>query len=242
MNDVQTATASKPRHLLRIATFAVILIGLFIATRFLPIGKYLTDFLEYVRSLGYLGYALFLVVYVAATVLMVPGLILTLGAGFVFGLLRGTILVSLSSVLGAVLAFLVGRYFARSFVEQKAQDYPKFAAVDRAVEDSGFKMVLLTRLSPLFPFNALNYLFGVTNVRLRDYFLASWIGMLPGTIMYVYFGTLAKNLADLARGKYEGGTAEKVFLVAGLLVTIGVTVYVTRLARTAIREHIDENA
>ncbi|MEQ8208474.1 MAG: TVP38/TMEM64 family protein [Lacipirellulaceae bacterium] len=241
MKDERTVRQTKPRHLLRIATFAVILIALFVATRFLPIGKYLTDFLEYVRALEFLGYALFLVVYVAATVLMVPGLILTLGAGFVFGLLRGTILISLSSVLGAVLAFVVGRYFARGFVEQKAQDYPKFAAVDRAVEDAGFKMVLLTRLSPLFPFNALNYLFGVTNVKLRDYFLASWIGMFPGTIMYVYFGTLAKNLADLARGKYEGGTAEKLFLVAGLLVTIGVTFYVTKLARKAIRDRIDEN-
>jgi len=224
---------------IRVAILAAVLVALFTASRFLPIAEYLGSFLEYVRSLGVWGMVLFVAVYIAATVFMVPGTILTLGAGLLFGLLRGTIAVSVGSVLGAVLAFWVARYFARSFVEQKAQKYPKFAAVDRAVEQSGFKMVLLTRLSPVFPFNALNYLFGVTNVRLRDYFLASWFGMLPGTIMYVYFGTLAKSITALARGEYQGGTAEKVFLVLGLAVTILVTVYVTKIARSAIKNHLE---
>jgi uncharacterized membrane protein YdjX (TVP38/TMEM64 family) len=97
---------------------------------------------------------------------------------------------------------------------------------------------LLTRLSPAFPFNVLNYLFSVTSVRFRDYFVASWIGMLPGTLMYVYFGTAIKNLADLAAGRFEGGTLQKVLLVVGLVATVAVTVYITKLARMAIRDYV----
>ena len=214
--------------------------GLFLAFQFLPVTELLGQFLEYVRSLGPWGPLLLGCVYVVATVLMVPGLILTLGAGFLFGLVVGTITVSIASVAGAVCAFLVGRNFARKLVEEKAADFPRFGAVDRAVEQAGFKIVLLTRLSPVFPFNALNYLFSITKVRLRDYFLASWIGMLPGTVMYVYFGKAAKSLTDLARGEYSGGMAEKLFLGVGLAVTILVTVYITRLARQAIREYLPE--
>ncbi len=214
------------------------IVALAAAFKFLPVNDYLARFFEYVQSSGVWGPVLLAVVYVLATIVMVPGLILTLGAGFAFGIVKGTIAVSVGSVLGATAAFLIGRTVARSFVEQKVAEFPKFAAVDRAVQTSGFKIVLLTRLSPAFPFNVLNYLFSITSVRTRDYFLASWIGMLPGTLMYVYFGTAIKNLADLVGGRFEGGMGQKILLVVGLLATVIVTVYITKLARTAIREHV----
>jgi len=230
--------SNRPAARLKLVVFGLALAGLFFALKFLPLNAYLGNFFEKIQSLGVWGPVLLAVAYVLATVLMVPGTILTLGAGFAFGLVQGTLAVSIGSTLGALLAFLVGRTAARDFVEQKAKQFPKFAAVDRAVEQAGFKIVLLTRLSPAFPFNVLNYLFSITRVRTRDYFLASWIGMIPGTIMYVYFGTAVKNLADLVNGDFEGGMGQKVLLGVGLLATIAVTIYVTRLARAAIREYV----
>jgi len=222
----------------KLVLFALVIVGLSMAFKFLPLNEYLGSFFQTIQSLGVWGPALLAAAYVVSTVLMVPGTILTLGAGFAFGVVTGTVAVSIGSVLGALLAFLVGRTMVRDFVEQKVKQFPKFAAVDQAVEKAGFKIVLLTRLSPVFPFNALNYLFSITKVRTRDYFLASWIGMLPGTIMYVYFGTAVKNIADLIGGRFEGGTSQKVLLGVGLLATVVVTVYVTRVARSAIREFV----
>jgi len=226
----------------KLVVFVVALIGLFLAFKFLPLNEYLGSFFESIKSLGVWGPVLLAGAYIVATVMMVPGTILTLGAGFAFGLTVGAIAVSIGSTLGALFAFLVGRNMARDFVEQKASQFPKFAAVDQAVQRAGFKIVLLTRLSPAFPFNVLNYLFSITKVRTRDYFLASWIGMLPGTIMYVYFGTAIKSLADLAAGRFEGGNSQKILLGVGLLATVGVTVYITRLARAAIREYVPSEA
>jgi uncharacterized membrane protein YdjX (TVP38/TMEM64 family) len=163
-----------------------------------------------------------------------PGSVLTLGAGAVFGLVKGAVLVSVAATLGATAAFLVGRYLAREWVAGKVERYPRFAAIDRAVAREGWKIVGLTRLSPVFPFNVLNYAFGLTRVSLRDYFFASWIGMMPGTVMYVYVGSLAGDLAALGAGSRARTPVEWTLYVVGLLATVAVTVYVTRLARAAL--------
>jgi uncharacterized membrane protein YdjX (TVP38/TMEM64 family) len=228
----------KNANAIKLSVLVALVVGLFLAFRYLPLNAYLGRFLTIVESMGVWGPVLLAAAYVVATVLMVPGTILTLGAGFVFGVAVGFVTVSAGSVLGALCAFLVGRTLARGFVEQKVRENPKFAAIDRAVETNGFKIVLLTRLSPIFPFNLLNYLFSVTRVRTRDYFLASWIGMIPGTIMYVYLGSLVKNLADLFSGDLEGGIGQKILFGVGLLATVVVTVYVTKIARTAIAEYV----
>ena len=223
-------------------TFAVMIVGLFLVFRFLPVTEYLGRFLEQVQSLGVWGPVILAGAYIVATVAMAPGTILTLGAGFVFGLVVGTITVSIASTLGATAAFIVGRTFARGWVEKIAAGNPRFRAVDRAVKDNGFKIVLLTRLTPVFPFNVLNYLFSLTSVSLRDYVLASWIGMIPGTIMFVYFGTAFKSLAEVLSGDVQGGMAQQALLGAGLVVTIVVTVYVTRMARRAIRQYVETDS
>ncbi|MDX1388436.1 MAG: TVP38/TMEM64 family protein [Acidobacteriota bacterium] len=233
------APAGKISIALRGAVFVLVVAGLFVLFRVLPVDEWLGTLLEYVQSLGVWGPVTLGAAYVVATVAMVPAWILTVGSGFAFGLVVGTITVSIASTLGATAAFVVGRTFARGWVEKIAARNPKFAAVDRAVEDHGFKIVLLTRLSPVFPFNVLNYLYSLTSVRLRDYVLASWIGMFPGTLMYVYFGTAFKSLAEVISGDIEGGMAQKILLGVGLAVTVVVTVYVTRVARGAIRQYVD---
>jgi len=203
---------------------------------FLPVKDYLYSFLEWVRELGPWGPALVVGAYILACVLLVPGSLITLGIGFIFGVVEGTIIVSAGSTLGASAAFLLGRTLARAWIQSKVESSPKFRTLDDAVKQQGFKIVLLTRLSPVLPFNLLNYAYGLTKISFRDYLLASWIGMLPGTVMYVYLGSTLKDLADLASGNVEGGLATKVFFWIGLVATIAVTVFITWLARNALRK------
>lgn len=196
--------------------------------------------LQWIESLGVWGPVMFIMIYILATVLFVPGSLLTLGAGAIFGALWGSIFVSIAATLGATAAFLVGRYVARSWVAKQIETNEKFKAIDRAVATEGWKIVGLTRLSPIFPFNLLNYAFGITQVSLRDYFFASWIGMIPGTVMYVYIGSLFGSIAAIASGM-QGRTrtpAEWTLYGVGLVATVVVTIYVTRIAKKALETKI----
>ena len=224
----------KPSSIFRIVTLAVLIVSIGASLFLLPTQEYLSQFLAWVQRIGPWGAVLLGAAYIPAALLFVPGSLLTLGAGFALGVGLGTVAVSIGSTLGASAAFLAGRTLARGFIEAKISHNPRFRAIDQAVKHEGFKIVLLTRLSPVFPFNLLNYAFGLTPVSLRNYFLASWIGMLPGTVMYVYLGSAAKNLADLAAGKVEGGTGQQALFGVGLLATVAVTVAVTRVAKRAL--------
>jgi pyruvate/2-oxoglutarate dehydrogenase complex dihydrolipoamide dehydrogenase (E3) component/uncharacterized membrane protein YdjX (TVP38/TMEM64 family) len=193
--------------------------------------------LDWIGKLGPWGPVLFVGLYVVATVLFVPGSVLTLGAGAVFGVALGSVCVSISATLGATAAFLVGRYLARDAIARKIEKNEKFATIDRAVAQEGWKIVLLTRLSPVFPFTLLNYAFGLTRVKLSHYVLASWIGMIPGTVMYVYLG----SLVNVGAGHRQRTTGERILYGVGLLATVTVTVFVTRLARAALAKKIGTN-
>ncbi|WP_427159001.1 TVP38/TMEM64 family protein [Aliinostoc sp. HNIBRCY26] len=194
--------------------------------------------LQWIDSLGTVGAIAFIALYIIATVAFLPGSILTLGAGVVFGVVWGAIYVFIGATLGATAAFLVGRYLARGWVAKKIADNKKFAAIDRAVGREGLKIVLLTRLSPIFPFNLLNYAFGITGVSLTDYFIGS-VGMIPGTIMYVYIGSLAGNLAMIGtEGQPTNPTAQWIIRIVGFIATVAVTIYVTRIAQKALEEEI----
>ncbi len=194
--------------------------------------------LAWIDGQGVAGAVVFAALYILACVLFIPGSVLTLGAGFLYGVVHGTVLISIASTLGATAAFLVGRYLARDWVARRVAAHPRFAAIDEAVGREGWKIVGLTRLSPAFPFNLLNYAYGLTRVSLRDYFFASWLGMLPGTVLFVYLGSLAGSLATLGTGAGERTPAEWVGYGVGLVATLGVTAYVTRLARTALARKV----
>ncbi|PLZ87211.1 TVP38/TMEM64 family protein [Fischerella thermalis] len=198
--------------------------------------EWLRNALQWIDSLGTVGAIAFIILYIIATVAFLPGPILTLGAGVVFGVIWGSIYVFIGATLGATAAFLVGRYLARGWVAEKIADNKKFAAIDRAVGREGLKIVLLTRLSPIFPFNLLNYAFGVTDVSLKDYFIGS-VGMIPGTIMYVYIGSLAGNLAMIGtQTQPTNPTVQWTIRIISFIATVAVTVYVTRIAKKALEE------
>jgi uncharacterized membrane protein YdjX (TVP38/TMEM64 family) len=216
-----------------IATIVVITLVVIAARRF-DIQILFRDALTLISGLGPVAPLFFVALYIMACILLLPGSILTLGAGVVFGVVNGSIAVSIGATLGATCAFLVGRYLARDWVAKRIAGNDKFKAVDEAVAKEGWKIVLLTRLSPVFPFNLLNYAFGLTQVSVRHYFFASWLGMIPGTIMYVYIGSLAGDLASLAAGGRTKTLGEWILYGVGLLATILVTVFVTRLAKKAL--------
>ncbi|MBA4396261.1 MAG: hypothetical protein C0394_02555 [Syntrophus sp. (in: bacteria)] len=220
--------------MIRLLAAAAVIVLLILTAHYFNAQALLIRALDWISDLGAWGVLVFIILYILACVFFLPGSILTLGAGIIFGLFEGSVIVSISSTLGATAAFIVGRYFARDWVAKKIEGNPGFKTIDDAVAKEGWKIVGLTRLSPVFPFNLLNYAYGLTKVSLRDYFFASWIGMLPGTIMYVYIGSLVGDLARLSAGGRTRTTAEWALYVVGFMATVMVTIYVTRIARAAL--------
>ena len=192
--------------------------------------------LEWIESLGSIGAIAFIGIYIVATIAFLPAFILTLGAGVLFGVLWGSVYVFIGATLGAIAAFLVGRYLVRDWVAKKIAGNDKFSAIDRAVGKEGLKIVLLTRLSPIFPFNLLNYAFGVTGVSIKDYIIGS-IGMIPGTLMFVYLGSLAGSVALIGTETAPTNpTLQWTIRIVGFVATIAVTIYITRIAKQALSQ------
>ena len=208
----------------------LIVIGLLVALRFTPIGDWLKDLVDKIDGLGPWGPVVFIVVYAIAAVCFVPASALTLGAGLAFGLLWGSVYVSIASTLGAAASFLLGRTLFRKKVEKMIEGKEAFKAIDKAVEEEGWKTVALTRLSPVFPFSLQNYAYGVMKVKFWPYVLASWIAMIPGTILYVYLGALGNEAADDGKGS----TLKYVLLGVGLVATAVVTILITKKAKAKL--------
>jgi len=224
------------RRRLALITLAAVIV---LAAAFAPLGDWLVRLVTWIDANRAIAWPVYMASYVVATVLMLPGSILTLAAGFIFGLPTGVALVSVSSVSGAVCAFLVGRYIARDWVREKITRLPRFAALDRAAGNDGFVVVALVRLSPLFPFNLTNYGLGLTAVRFRDYLLASWIGMLPGTILYVYIGSLTVDITELMAGGTTYLDSAPWLIVLGFVATIALTIVITRRATSILRRRLE---
>ena len=198
--------------------------------------QYVPQFANWVHDLGAVGPIVFVAGYVVSAVLGVPGSLLTLAAGAIFGLGAGVAYVFVGATLGATAAFLVSRYVARAAVERRLTGNARFRALDRAIATDGRRIVFLLRLSPVFPFSLLNYALGLSQVRLADYVIAS-VGMLPGTVLFVYYGRLAGDVAAIASGASAPRDAGYYTVLGlGLVATIVVTTIVTRLARKALKE------
>ena len=229
---------------MKLGKMTLLLLGvaaLFAGFLFLPVREWFMHFESYVRSLGAIGPAVVVLAYVLCTVLFVPGSAITVGSGTLFGLKTGLVVVVLGANLGALCAFLLARTFLRDKVAAWAAGNPKFRTLDQAIGKQGFKMVLLTRLSPAFPFVLLNYLLGLTAVRTGPYALANLLGMLPATFLFVYIGAAAR---DAITGEMDtsAGFYQQILKYVGLLATVAVVVIVTRIARKALREAEQEQS
>lgn len=196
--------------------------------------------LERSRALGPFGVALYAVGYVLSTVLLLPGSVLTLGAGYAWGPVWGVAVVSPTSVAAATASFLLGRTLARAQVERRLGSDARLEAIDRALGAHGLKLVVLLRLSPVLPFNLLNYGLSLTRVRLRDYVLGSALGMFPATVLFVYLGSLMSSASELLGGRPAGTVGSSVLAWGGLLATVGLVAWVTRLSRGALARLLTE--
>jgi uncharacterized membrane protein YdjX (TVP38/TMEM64 family) len=222
------------RKLLIIPIFAALA---WLAWRELPVDR-LPEFAEWLKDQGAWGALLIGLGYAVATVLMIPGALVTLLVGAIYGPWIGTLIVSPASVLGATLAFMLGRGVFRTNIEGRMAKSPRFQALAQAMEVQGFKILTLVRLSPVFPFTLVNYAFGLTRVRPRDYVLGSFLGMLPGTFLYVYLGSTVGDVADLLNGAPDSGAAGQAMRWGGLAVTVILTVWITRIARRALAQAV----
>ncbi len=228
---------SAPKSNRKLYVAGVLILAVFIGSFFLPVGEWVNALTGWIDGLGFWGPVVYILFYVVATVFFLPGSALTSAAGLLFGLGWGSLWAVIGSNLGANLAFLIGRYFARNAVKKRIDGNEKFNAIDEAVGREGWKIVGLTRMSPVFPFTLLNYAYGLTQVKWVHFALASLIGMAPGTVLYVYFGSLGKLAAEAG----ETSTAKIVLMIAGLLATVLVTVLVTKAAKKALakKAHIE---
>lgn len=231
---------TKPKFWLRVLLGLGLAMGVAILFQHFDLQTLLQSVLLWVKNLGPVGIVAFMVIYNLATILFIPGSLLTLGGGALYGVFWGSVYVVIAATLGATIAFLIGRYYARSWVAKQLQGHPKFQAIDQAVAREGLKVVLLTRLSPIFPFNLLNYAFGITSVSLKNYVIGS-IGMIPGSVMYVYFGSLVGDVALLGMPQEvdsRAQIAQWIVKIVGFLATITVTFYITRIAQKALNQTV----
>ncbi len=236
-----TSADHSPRWPGRVKLISAVLLvsALILMVRALPFDALIRSLQGWIEGLGVWGPVAFAGLYAVWAVLFLPGAALTLAGGAVFGLVTGTITVLFGATLGAALSFLIGRYFARERVEKIAHSNRKFAAIDRAIEKGGWRIVAMLRLSPAMPFNVQNYLYGVTAIRFWPCVLTSLVFMLPGTFLYVYLGHLAGEGLAAASGGGGRPLGQWVLLGVGLAATIAVTVYVTKLAQKALNEQAE---
>jgi uncharacterized membrane protein YdjX (TVP38/TMEM64 family) len=210
-------------------------LALLAAAPFLPLATWAVQFTTWARGAGLAGAAAFALAHVACALLLVPAWPLRVGAGFVYGPAWGFAVAAGSSFAGAMLAFVAGRRLLRARIERRIAREPRLVALDELVRGGGAWIVLLLRLSPLFPNELVNYGLGATRVRARDYALASLVGMLPLTAAYTWVGSLLTAVDDLARGRpLAGGAIGQVVWWGGLLATVAVAAGTGRLARRAL--------
>jgi len=193
-------------------------------------------FANWVDGLGPLAPLLFIAGYVVGTILLLPGAVFSMVGGTVFGVLWGTVLAVAAALIAMIAAFLISRYVVRDAISRRLSKHPDLVAIDKAVGKDGFRIVLLLRLSPVFPFSVVNYALGLTRVRFRDYLAAS-VGIIPATLVFVTAGRLVGDLAMVAAGEASpDSTGSIILLVLAAVATLTVVIVVTRLARKALRE------
>jgi uncharacterized membrane protein YdjX (TVP38/TMEM64 family) len=225
---------------LRIGLATALVAAIVASLVFLPTPQDIARFLEWIEGLGAWGLVLLIVMDAIVCLLCLWASVVTLAAGFLFGIVWGTIAALVGATVGATMAFLMARAVLRDWIERRLTTHPKFRAIDRAIADQGFRVVLLTRLCSLFPYNLMSYVFGLTNVSLGRYVLATLLGRLPETLAFAYVGWTAKSLADLAAGKVEIGIVQEMLLGLGLVAMVAVAVVIAHIARKALREAVDE--
>lgn len=218
------------RRSLRILLAVAALIAFIVAVRLLPLGQWIADFQTWVKGLGPIGYLVYTLAYVLFCILGLPASPLTIGAGAIFGFVKGTIIVVAGATLGATASFLLARTIMRRRIEAMTATNAKFRELDRAITREGGRIVFLVRLAPIFPFAYINFAFGLTGVRTLTYVVATFFGIIPVTLAFVYISDTAAHAATA-----DMSTTRLVINIAGAVLAVIATAFVTRVATKAIR-------
>lgn len=221
----------KPFPVVKTIVALLLVVGFFLAVRLLPVGVWIAAFQAWVKDLGPLGYLVYVLAYVVVCVTFLPASPLTIGAGAIFGFVEGAIVVIVGATLGATASFLLGRTIMRRRIEAMAAKNPKFLALDRAIAREGGKIVFLIRLAPVFPFAYINFAFGLTGVRTLPYIVATFFGIIPVTLAFVYIADAATRTATA-----DMSSTRLIINIVGVVIAIAVTAFVTRLALRAVRK------
>lgn len=219
--------------------FGLGLILILLADR-VELDRTLTSLLQWVDSLGTLGAIAFIAIYIIATIICVPGSIMALAGGALFGKLIGTILVFISGFLGACCAFSLGRYLLRDWVKRRLEKNSYLKAINKVVVAEGWKIACLLHLSPIIPFNILNYALGASQITYKNFIVATSVGILPGVILYVFLGSTIGDLTMAVMGKSDSANSTIQWLVSaiGVVATLALTIYLAKIARQQITKKL----
>jgi uncharacterized membrane protein YdjX (TVP38/TMEM64 family) len=209
----------------------LVLAAFIVAVRLLPLGEWIASFQAWVKDLGAVGYVVYVLAYIVFCIFFLPASVLTLGAGAIFGFVKGSIIVVVGATLGATASFLLGRTIMRRRIEAMTASNPKFRALDRAIAREGGKIVFLIRLAPVFPFAFINFAFGLTGVRLVPYVLATFLGIIPVTLAFVYIAATATRTVTA-----DMDATRTTIQIAGIVFAIIATAFVTRVALKAVHK------
>jgi uncharacterized membrane protein YdjX (TVP38/TMEM64 family) len=217
--------------------------ALFVSWLVVPVDRIALEVAAWLRRSGLWGALAYALLYTPGSILLIPSAAFTLGAGFAYGPLLGMLLAVPSATFAGAVVFTLSRSLLRAEVQKRFAGTPLFVAIDRAVAKHGIKTVILLRLSPVTPFNVLNYVFGLTRLTLAQYVIASAIGVVPGAALYAYLGSLVTSAASYARGERpDAGPVELVLYWAGLIATIVIVIVLGRVARRELARELGPGA
>ncbi|MEL7451059.1 MAG: VTT domain-containing protein [Pseudomonadota bacterium] len=223
----------------RVVGGLVLLGGLATAVALLPVADWLQAALNWAEGNRSISWLVYLAMYVVASIIAFPTWILTIAGGYLFGAIGGVAAAAAGALAGSIATFLIARTIAYDWVHQRFASSPRFAAIDRAIGRKALVIVTLTRLSLVIPYNVLNYMYGLTAVRLRDYVLGTLVGMMPVLTLYVMVGRGARDLDAIFAGDIDTGTGGKVLLVAGLVFAVALVVLITRYATQTLKQELE---
>jgi len=219
-------------------SLATVFVALAASIYFLPVAAWVAALAEWGQHHPVAGPVVYVVFVVIATVLFLPGSVAMMIAGFLFGFLPGFAFAAIAIPLGAQCAFEFGRWVARPWVRRTVAGNQRMSAVEAALQEQAFIIVILTRLSLIIPFNLLNYAYGATSVRASVYCLATAIGMLPAVALYVYLGTLARDVGQILSGEAAPSALGYWIMAAGVVAIVAATWIIHRTATKALEQHL----
>ena len=222
--------------IIQLAGLILVAVSLFFLSRAFPLVDIIADIQQRVMRWGAGSAIWYPLLYACCNVLLLPGGVLSVGAGFFFGLWWGFLIALVGNVAGAAISFFLSRWVGREWLRRKLLRNRTLVALEPAVEREGWKIILLSQLHPLFPTSLMNYLYGLTRIRFRTCMLWVAVGQAPGLFLYSYLGTLGQLGLNLARGKTHPRAIEYLVWLGGFATAAIILVLLGRIALRLLQE------